>query len=295
MKLALPAHVPVIVDFDDALYEPPWHALQGPKQWIGALLRLFNDRVIVRTRLRMQAQRQRHYFFCRQAERDAFASLPSSVLPNLPPRPARAGPPDFTPPDAPALMFLGLLDYMPNEDAVDWFLESVWPTVRRAVPDARFLLVGSASERRSLRWSQYPAVEVLGFVDDLAQAYARASASVVPMRSGAGTNVKALEPFFYGTPVVATSRVLSGYRALVDLDDIVLTADDAAAFAQQCIALLTDPQRCRALAERGYERISAQLDFPMFASIVDAAVAKVLAVRPPGHFAAPNPSTGPAA
>lgn len=59
MKLALPAHVPVIVDFDDALYEPPWAALTGPKQWVGALLRLFNDRVIARARLHTAPHRHR--------------------------------------------------------------------------------------------------------------------------------------------------------------------------------------------------------------------------------------------
>jgi len=279
MKLALPAHVPVIVDFDDALYEPPWEALRGPKQWVGAFLRLFNDRVIVRTRLRLQTSQ--HYFFCRQAERDLFASLPSSVLPNIPPRPVRVGPPDFSSPKTPALMFIGLLDYMPNEDAVDWFLASVWPGVRQAVPSARFVLAGTASAERTARWSTFENVDVLGFVDDLAQAYARATASIVPMRSGAGTNVKALEPFFYGKPVIATSLVVSGYRSLLDLSDVVLIADEAAAFAQHCVALLKNPQHASDLARLGYDRINSQLDVPMFDAIVDAALDKVLAVPPP--------------
>lgn len=279
MKLALPAHVPVIVDFDDALYEPPWDALKGPKQWVGALLRLFNDRCIVRARLKTEPHRGRHYFFCRPAEQVIFPALDSSVLPNLPPRPKRAAPPDFTPPASPALMFIGLLDYMPNEDAVDWFLGHAWALVRRAVPEARFLLAGTASPDRAERWSRIEGVDVLGFVDDLALTYARATASIVPMRSGAGTNVKALEPLLYGRPVIATSLVTNGYKSIVELGDVVLTADDAAGFAQHCIDLLQNPDRASDLARRGLDRINAQLDFPMFASIVDRAVAKALGNR----------------
>ena len=282
MKLALPAHVPVIVDFDDAIYTPPWATLKGPKMWVGALLRLLNDRVLTRAKLAMSPHRGRHYFFCRQVEREHFAHLDGSVLPNLPPRPKRDGPPDFTPPAEPALMFIGLLDYMPNEDAVDWFLDLVWPRVREKVPAAKFLLAGTVSDDRRARWSAVPNVEVLGFVDDLGATYARATASVVPMRSGAGTNVKALEPLLYGTPVVATPLVLSGYRGIVDLDDVVPTTDDPDAFAALCIALLQDPERAESLARRGHARVDATLDFPMFSAIVDRAVSQKLVGGPDG-------------
>jgi glycosyltransferase involved in cell wall biosynthesis len=274
MKLALPSNVPVMVDFDDALYDPPWANLRGPKQWVGAFLRLFNDRVIVRTRLKAKAHS--HYFFCRQAEREIFPALKSSVLPNIPPRPKLGRAPRFEPPAAPALMFIGLLDYMPNEDAVDWFLASVWPAVRRAVPQARLRLAGTVEEPRRTRWSQHEGVDVLGFVDDLARTYEDATAAIVPMRSGAGTNVKALEPFLYGRAVIATSLVVSGYRSLVDLHDVVLIADEPAAFAEHCIALLRNPQAARALAEAGYARINDQLDVPVFNAVVDRALAEVL-------------------
>ncbi|WP_367849543.1 glycosyltransferase [Rhodoferax sp. WC2427] len=212
LKLALPPGVPLLVDFDDAVYEPPWRALSGLKSWVGVGLRLLNDRVIVRIRLKATAWRQAHYFYCRDAERNVFAGLPGSVLPNLPPPAYRAGPPDFVPPKAPALMFVGLLDYMPNHDAVDWFLQAIWPLVLRQVPQARFLIVGSGEESRLARWRSAPQVETLGFVDSLADAYAQATACVVPMRSGAGTNIKALEPYLYGRMVIATPLVVEGHR-----------------------------------------------------------------------------------
>ena len=52
--------------------------------------------------------------------------------------PDRSGPGDPR-----TLVFLGSLDWRPNLEAVTWFLESVWPLVRQAVPEARFLLGGS--------------------------------------------------------------------------------------------------------------------------------------------------------
>lgn len=274
LKLTLPPHIPVVVDFDDAVYEPPWRALTTLKMWGGACARLLNDRLLVRLRLRVHPHS--HYFFCREAERRHFPSLPGSILPNMPTAPARDGPPSFDSPSRPALMFVGLLDYMPNTDAVDWFLSEIWPRIRAAVPEARFLVVGTGAPELLAAWVQHPGVEALGFVDSLADAYAQATASVVPMRGGAGTNIKALEPFHYGRPVIATRQVLEGYDSLFRDGQDMLAADDARTFAEHCIALLDNPARARELARSGYQRLSTHLTTEYFGSIVDSAVTPLL-------------------
>ncbi len=279
MKLDLPEGVPLIVDFDDAVYDPPWRALRTLKSWVGVLLRLFNDRVIVRTRLKGASWRRAHYLFCREAERQVFGWLPGAVLPNLPPAADRAGPPDFSPPEQPALMFVGLLDYMPNLDAVDWFLDAIWPIVLGEVPQARFLIVGSGADELLERWRRRPGVETLGFVDSLADAYAQATACVVPMRSGAGTNIKALEPYLYGRMVIATPLVVEGHHPLFTAGQDILVAPDAKGLARHCIDMLVAPRRASELAQRGHQRITSTLTEKNFQRILGDAVALLLRPR----------------
>ena len=279
LKLMLPPKVPLLVDFDDAVYEPPWKSLRGLKPWVGVFLRLVNDRLIVRSRLARPPWRDAHYFYCRDAERQVFPSLQGSVLPNLPPPADRPGPPDFSPPATPALMFVGLLDYMPNHDAVDWFLSEIWPLVLREVPAARFLIVGSGEAGRLARWRSAPRTETLGFVDSLSAAYAEATAVVVPMRSGAGTNIKALEPYLYGRMVIATPLVIEGHSPLFTAGRDVLVAEDAAGLARHCVALLREPQRASEIARRGHERITTVLTEERFRAVVDAAVGRVVPVE----------------
>ena len=58
----------------------------------------------------------------------------------------------FRPGQTPAVegevVFVGALDWMPNEDGVEWFCGKVWPTVRHYRPDARFLVVGRNPTKR---------------------------------------------------------------------------------------------------------------------------------------------------
>ena len=44
--------------------------------------------------------------------------------------------------DAPTVIFTGAMDYLPNVDAVEHFCADIFPAVTRAVPGARFLIVG---------------------------------------------------------------------------------------------------------------------------------------------------------
>lgn len=276
LKLKLPPSVPVVVDFDDAVFQPPWSVLKTPKMKVGALLRLLNDRLIVRLRLARQNLHHVHYFFCRQHEREAFPRLPSSVLPNIPSRPAQAPPPIPENPAAPTLVFVGLLDYLPNQEAIDWFLQTSWPEVRRRVPSARLRIVGSGAMSRHAAWQSAGGVDVLGYVESLADAYAPCAAAIVPMKGGAGTNIKALEAYVYGRPVIATRQVATAYDSLFEPGRDILASDDPHEFALACVSLLLDPAKSRAMASAGALRIEQSLGEGHFNACVESELSRCL-------------------
>lgn len=304
LKLHLPACVPVIVDFDDAVYSPPWRSLGSVRTWGGIALRLINEHVLDRWRLRGGAPRFNHFFFCQEREQAAYPGLPSSLLRNLPPR--RRAPTEGevlpTQPSGegqrsgpPTLMFVGLLDYMPNHDAVDWFLAEAWPRVRREMPDARFLIVGSGEERTVAPWRGVPGVELTGFVEDIAEAYARADVCVVPLRSGAGANIKTLEPYQYGRMVVATPLAIEHHRPLLRPGIDILVAGDAEGFASLCIEMLREPHRAMHVARSGHDRIQAQATTEHFNAVVDAAVLEAMSAgkqADTGGMAPPGTASG---
>ena len=155
-----------------------------------------------------------------------------------------------------AVLFVGLLSYAPNRDAMEWFAREVLPGLGPATPP---VLVAGREPGPTLQAAAraHPALQLLGFVPDLAPLYARAGVFVNPMRGGGGTRLKMLGAMAAGKAVVSTTVGAEGL-AVTPGRDVVL-ADTAAAFAAAIRALLADRERAarlgraaRALVESRY-------------------------------------------
>ena len=64
-------------------------------------------------------------------------------------------------------VFVGVLNYLPNSDAVKWFADSVWGRVREKFPDAQFRIVGKSPTREVEALAEIPGIEVIGPVPDV--------------------------------------------------------------------------------------------------------------------------------
>jgi glycosyltransferase involved in cell wall biosynthesis len=130
-------------------------------------------------------------------------------------------------------LFVADYSYLPNLQAVAFLTDEVWPRVLLELPDATLALVGRDLPER---FASEPGVEALGFVADLAVAYASANCAAVPLLSGGGSPLKLIEALAYGVPVVATPRA----AATLGLQDGIeyMAGEGADAFARGIVELM---------------------------------------------------------
>lgn len=148
------------------------------------------------------------------------------------------------------MFFCGAMDYLPNIDAVEWFVQSVFPRIRKKIPDAEFVIVGSKPSSRVRQLGDVEGVTVTGKVPDV-RPYAREAAlCVVPLRIARGLQNKVLEAMAMGRAVVATPEAVTGIAGKATRDFVVARAD-AGAFADAALTLLRNPGHAEAIAEHG--------------------------------------------
>ena len=148
------------------------------------------------------------------------------------------GYPAVFPPGAAAFVFTGTMDYLPNIDAVTWFATAMLPLIRRALPDARFFIVGSNPTESVKNLMKLDGVTVTGAVPDVRPYLFHATAAVAPLRVARGIQNKVLEAMAMGKPVIVTSSALEGIDAIPEQE--VIVADDAAGFAAVAVRLTQD-------------------------------------------------------
>jgi polysaccharide biosynthesis protein PslH len=163
--------------------------------------------------------------------------------------------PPATPPPKEDLVFVGSMDWMPNEDGMKWFTAEVWPLIRQAHPGCRLAIVGRKPGPDIVRMAgSGTGIEVTGTVPDVRPWLHGAKVCIVPLRIGGGTRLKIYEAMAAKLPVVSTTVGAEGldYRDGVNLK----VADSAQDFAAACSELLSDQTRRQAMAEAGWRLVS---------------------------------------
>ncbi|HEY0781060.1 MAG TPA: glycosyltransferase, partial [Thermoanaerobaculia bacterium] len=144
----------------------------------------------------------------------------------------------------PALVLLGSAGWLPNADAVAWFVSQTWPEVRLMLPEAHLHLFGAAPSGVS-----GPAFTVHPPPADSRDAFPAGSIHLVPLRIGSGVRMKVLEAWARGGPVVSTTRGACGLAA-VDGRELLL-ADEPAGFCRALVRLTTEPDLAARLVAGG--------------------------------------------
>lgn len=141
------------------------------------------------------------------------------------------------------IVFTGVMDYWPNVEGVQWFVERIFPHIRAVVPDARFYIVGSKPDQTVRRLAQTPGVVVTGFVEDVRDYLAGADVCVVPLRIARGIQNKVLEAMAMSKAIVCSPQAFEGIHA--EAGQAVAVAADEPAFAAAVVDLLLNPDKAR--------------------------------------------------
>lgn len=140
------------------------------------------------------------------------------------------------------LFHLGSMDWMPNREAVEWFLETCWPRLNKQFPELKLFLAGR-SLPEEIRKTSNPNVVCEGRIED-AHAYMRdKQIMIVPLHSGSGMRVKIIQGMALGKTIISTTIGAEGIP--VEHEKNFLLADNPDDFVAMVKRCVENPQWCR--------------------------------------------------
>ena len=175
--------------------------------------------------------------------------------------------------EACSVLWLGGLQWLPNQDSFWWFYKEIVPRIVALETKARISVVGSNAPRSILEL-QHPNVNILGFVPDVERVLRRAQVCVVPLRAGSGIRLKLLEMFATQKAVVSTSVGCEGLD--VKDDEHLLVADTPEDFSDAVIRLLGDANLRQRLSTNALEHVRRHYSWERIAEMYEQAFLSLL-------------------
>ncbi len=146
------------------------------------------------------------------------------------------------------IVFVGNFNHDPNEDAVIFFMQEIWPRVKERVPGLKFYIVGNAPTAKVEAYASDDVI-VTGFVPEVIPYLLKARAFVVPLRYGAGLKGKIGEALSCGIPIVTTSIGAEGMDLVHRRSAMI--ADEPDEFAEMVSEVCSDDDLWNTLSTEG--------------------------------------------
>jgi glycosyltransferase involved in cell wall biosynthesis len=144
------------------------------------------------------------------------------------------------------------MDWYPNLEGIEWFLDNVWEKIRSLYPELVFRIAGR-NMPDSLRRRQIQNVEVVGEVEDAKLFMRENGILIVPLWSGSGVRIKIIEAMAIGKTVITTSIGLKGIMAIDKKH--VLIADTPQMFVEAVRFCMEEPFACEQIGKNAQEFI----------------------------------------
>ena len=157
----------------------------------------------------------------------------------------------------PTLFHLGAMDWRPNKEGLEWFLDEIWPDIEKLSSELRFYIAGKNMQREFFEYDSDNLV-VEGEVFDAVEFINSKAIMIVPLLSGSGMRVKIIEGMAMSKCIIATSMAAEGIKCMHDKD--ILIADTADEFYRAILKCITNPNKWREIGENARRTVERDHD-----------------------------------
>ncbi|MCF8225409.1 MAG: glycosyltransferase family 4 protein [Bacteroidales bacterium] len=157
-----------------------------------------------------------------------------------------------------SIFFIGSLDWVPNQEGLQWFVKHVLPHLLDHDKDISVHIAGRNPSEEFINSIAHPSIIYHGEVEDAITFMGKYRVMAVPLLTGSGIRIKILEGMAMGKCIVTTSIGAEGIP--VKDGEHLFIANDGKTFARKLLELLNDPVVAGSMSAAARQLIQKKFD-----------------------------------
>jgi glycosyltransferase involved in cell wall biosynthesis len=167
---------------------------------------------------------------------------------------------------------IGNFLHEPNYNAVLYLKETIWPLIRKQLPQADLFIYGAyASQKVNQLHNEKEGFLIKGFAEDVNEVMQQSKVCLAPIRFGAGLKGKLVDAMQNGTPCVTTTIGAEGIFGNFDVNGFI--EDIPELVASKAVQLYQDESLWQKKQLNGFKIINSRFDktewHQKFTSLID--------------------------
>ena len=135
------------------------------------------------------------------------------------------------------VLFVGSMDWMPNMEAINWFIKNVYPKIISSIPNVNLHISGRKMPGILLR-AQNKNLTITGEISNPMKFQESKAIMFVPLLSGSGIRAKIVEGMSLGKTIISTSVGARGINCTHN--ENILIADTPEEFVDQFLKCFSE-------------------------------------------------------
>lgn len=160
---------------------------------------------------------------------------------------------EYLPSDKPELFHIGSMNWLPNREGIEWFLDEVWDQVVENYPEVTFTIAGRDMPEE-FKERESDNLKILGEIKDAKGFMAAKDIMIVPILSGSGVRIKIIEGMALGKTIITTTIGAEG----LDITDgqNIFIADTPEEFVSVIGKCVQTPDLCTIIGENAMDFVT---------------------------------------
>ncbi|WP_183562347.1 glycosyltransferase family 4 protein [Mucilaginibacter sp. SP1R1] len=166
--------------------------------------------------------------------------------------------PDFSKTEFPSLFFLGSLDWLPNREGIEWFIDNFHKDLTDGDLRVKFYVAGHNIPEGFDDYEVMGKIFIQGEVDDAFEFVNSKAIMIVPLLSGGGMRVKIVEGMAMQKCIISTSLGAEGIN--FENGKNIIIANNQEEFYEAIERCITDEDHCRSIGINARKLVEEQHD-----------------------------------